>query len=203
MSSLLNTLKNLKDKLVGSGKSDGVFNDNVSDNKEEKKAADNKAILAEALKQFKHSQVSKVNINAGGKIYSTSRATITNCSLKTVFLQEIENNNEENKEIFYDGNPELFKYVLDTIRFFNVVENKDNTFVITINLIQDEVVLREMLSGVFLASETEQEIFKKVKIEREAVKVKATITAPIPTTTTAPNYNYNNNNRNAAYNYGY
>ena len=211
MSSLLNTLKSLKDKLIGTKSTDDTNKINSSDNNlnTDKNKVDNKAVLDETLKLFKETQNNKVTINAGGKLYSTTKSTLTNCGLKTIFLEEIQksvdnNSKNNNIEIFYDGNPHLFKHIMNIIRHFNS-ESKDSKFDILINNIEDEVVLKEMLCDIFIKIENENDILSKVKIERE-VKITRPVTTTQPTVdinANNANYDYNNNNANAAYNYNY
>ena len=188
MSSIINTLKDLKIKLSSTITSDIEA---LKKEKEEK----NKVILNEKLKKFKENQANKLNICVGGLMYSINKYCLINCNLKSIFS----NVSDSQKELFYDGSPFLFKYIILLIKNFN---NVDNNYVstIVINKEDDSIVLNEMIKEVFLHSK-DNDIFKRIKVEKKSAI--SNVVEPVNNAEINNNNNNNNNNNYNNYNYDY
>jgi hypothetical protein len=163
MSNILNSLRSLKEK-INDIQSLNVNNKETNIQEEpENKIIDNNKILADNLAHLKLMQKSKIEINVGGIVYSISSITLKNTLYENIF------SNLEQKKIFYDGNPFLFKYVAFVLR--NLSKNVADDFQLDVKILynDDEVVIREMLKEIFSKNETE--ILSKVKFIREIIKI--------------------------------
>ena len=187
MSNLLDSLKSLKNKL------NEIEESTVLPKEVEKVVVDNKEIVRANLQELKEIQKKRCVINVGGKPYSFSLDTISS----SLAYNNIFNTGE--KSIFYDGSPDLFAYIAEFLRALKKKENfeGEKTHKITLKIGEDEVVLKEMIKEIFPRSE--EEIFPKLKIDREVIIERVVNNQP---EVTAPIIN-NNNYNNAQYNNGY
>ena len=179
MSSLLDSLKDLKDKI-------SQIEDVNVPSVEIQPVVDNKAIIAENLAKLKELQTKKVVINVGGKFYTFSSDALKETVTENIFQSE--------KSYFYDGSPDLFSYVADILRS---LKKGVTAFSVTLRISEDEVVLKEMLKQIFPKYD---ELMAVLKIEREVIVER------VVTTTTTENVNAGGNPNyggNAAYNNGY
>jgi len=189
MSSLLDSLNNLKNKL------NSIEENLIIEKKEnEPKQFDNKQILENNLKHFKHIQARKLTINVGGSIYTFAKDSIANPTIKNIFA-EVDGNS-----FFYDGSPMLFKYIADVIRFFSDASKLKEVYKIILRQAEDEIILKAMIEQIFIDKE---EFNKKIKIEREAIKERVVQVQNDNNNNNANNNNDNYNRNNAAYNYNY
>ena len=77
MSSILNSLKSLKEK-INDIQGININKETIIEEESEIKIIDNKKILAENLAHLKSIQKSKIEINVGGTVYSISSITLKN-----------------------------------------------------------------------------------------------------------------------------
>lgn len=174
MSSLLDSLKSLKDKL------NEIENADITEVVKEEIPTDNSELIKQRLQEFKSFQSSKVTVNVGGVYYSFSHKTLSNPKLLNIFV------NSQDTTIFYDGSPNLFKYISLIFRLFSNENDTEASKTIKIKLNEDELILKEMIKQVFINPD---DVLAIIVIERE--------TLPEPTVTVNPTENNNNNNANA------
>lgn len=195
MSDLFTSLKDLKTKLSH------LENDfRVETRTKEREKQDNNQILTQRLKELKQIQLSRKDINCGGRTYSIDAAVLERTKLPNVFAAEKE------QSIFYDSSPELFSYIFDFLLKFgkdNDSITKEARHPIRLSKSQDGLVLGEMLKEIFLDN---AEILEFVNIEVYRPKAKESPVQPQnPEEVNNANpyggdYDYN---RNAAYDYHY
>lgn len=184
MSSLLDSLKSLKEKLNEIEKAD------VTEVVLEELPFDNTELLKQRIVEFKKMQDSKLLVNVGGVMYTFSSQTLSNPKLPNIF------SNSESP-VFYDGSPELFKYIALIFRHFYGQDNTEAVKTIKIKINEDELILKEMIKQVFLNPD---DLFTLVKIERESLPEPAANPNPIEVN---PNNNAGGYNNNNARGYGY
>lgn len=193
MSNLLNSLKNLSNKLFNLESS--VTKSTIEEEKE-KKRGENKELLKETLTKLKKIQQEIVKINVGGRIYTFSLDTFKNTASENIFASS-----KPLSTVFYDGSPDLFYYVAELIREFQKekVSEKNFEYKIVIRRNEDMTILKEMIKEVF--PKAEEEVLNKIKIEYVAIKERVVVENNVDGN---ENANVNNNNyQDAAYNNQY
>jgi len=191
MSDLLKSLNNLKDKINEIESNNFGKNSQTNDEKQEV-VVDNSSIIAENIKLLKEIQSQKLVINVGGQEYSFSMRTLKNTFSSNIF------ENKQEKNIFYDGSPDLFNFIARIIRDVQKEFSADS-YVLKLQETDDEVIIKEMLKEIFPSFE--EDLLPKFKFEREIV-VRTNVEQQQQEENNNQNANYNNNynNNNAAYN---
>lgn len=185
MSSLLDTLKSLKDKLSILESDIGVEDDvTVARKAKVYVPKDTEAKLAEVISL----QGDYINIDASGKHYLLGRSTITNCKYPNILQESV-----QEREIHCDVSAHLFKYIAKIIRNFQKDSIYDETqkFKLFLESLSDKDQLLKAIEKVFL----NQDILKEIELKVPGTEVRNQVN-DLPTV-----IDYDQGNR-AAYDYG-
>lgn len=211
MSSILNTLKNLKDKITSIESSDNT-NDHIEPNREtadESRVTSNSKDINERLEKklenLHKDHIMRVKINAGGKIFDISQEIIMNTTYANIFEQEILKNSKNkinnHTEIFFDCNPKNFMYIYKLFTIFqNSCKNQydeKNKFNLFINEDIHSEFLIESIKQVF---PNHRRLLNIIEIkggrEENGASKQTIVTAPVRDTPTSNNYDdYDYDNR--------
>lgn len=221
MSSLIATLKNLKDKIFSlENKTNQENNETIrlttTENVDMNNIKDNQERLNRKLENLIKFQQHRVKINAGGKIFEISSEIILNTTFPNIFEREIlkssKSNFDFNSEIFFDCNPKTFKFIYKIFGVFQTSQrnhfNENNKYKLLVSEDVDVDILKAFIKQVF------PNHFEKLNkiIEIKGGKQEAQTTTSPGVTTIEPtnnDYNYDDyeeNRRPAAnrdYNYDY
>jgi hypothetical protein len=200
MSSLLETIKNLKDKIFsleipGVDENKEPVRLTTTDNVDVSNIKDNQERLNKKLENLIKFQHQRLKINAGGKLFEISSEIILNTTFPNIFEKEIlkfsKNNFDYNSEIFFDCNPKIFKFIYKIFGIFQTNHrhnfNQNNKYKLNVSDDIDVDILKAFIKQVF--PNHFERLIKLIEIY--GGKQEDQSTTPPPTTTTAPtNQNY-------------
>jgi hypothetical protein len=208
MSSLIATLKNLKDKIFS------LENTTVQENKEPirftttenvdiSNIKDNQERLNKKLENLIKFQQNRLKINAGGKFFEISSEIILNTTFPNIFEKEILNsskiNFDYNSEIFFDCNPKIFGYIYKIFGVFQTSQrnhfNENNKYKLLVSEEVDVDILKAFIKQVF--PNHFEKLNKIMEIKGGGQEAQTTTSSEV--TTIAPtnnDYNYDNYEQN-------
>jgi hypothetical protein len=195
MSSILESLKSLREKLYSVVEEANVTKARIPSKSSEEK-----------LNELFQIQTERIKIDVGGKHFLLSKSTILNSKFANIFQDQV---NEGSSSLYFDGSPRLFEYVLKILRNTQADSLYDdiNKLKIRVKEGDDYDNLKRVIE--FFYKNNTEELYKIVEIKDNKTENTVEDNTNILNNNVvqnAPAYNYDggyNNNRRANYDYNY